>query len=541
MRNVVLIGFMGTGKSVVGALLARRLGWRCIDTDRYIESRHHTTVARIFARRGEAYFRELEARAIAEIAATPQVIIATGGGVVLRPDNMTQLRRHGWIVALTAPRDVLLRRLNDGHVRPVLRGDPRATVPRLLAERERFYRDADLIVDVGAAVPERVVNAIVAFLGKRERHTTTVRLEERSYPIHVGEGIVSLLPADLVALGAGRAVAVLTHPQLGRVAKPPLPRLLREWGFVVTVLEVPPGERSKSLAMAARLFDRLARARVDRAGTLIGAGGGVVGDLGGFVAATYMRGIRLIHVPTTLLAMVDSSIGGKTGVNSAGVKNLVGAFYQPSEVLADVRLLATLPEREVRSGLAEAIKTAIIGDPELFDYLEEHLEAILHRDSQPLVEVVRRCAAFKARIVETDERDTRDRHVLNYGHTVGHAIEAAAGLGRYTHGEAVAIGMAVEAAVARRLGVVDASTVERQNALLARAGLPTTARRLDHRALARAVRLDKKVHNGVLRCPLLRGVGKVLLEQDVPEALLREVLADAHNPRRLRSQPKPAR
>ncbi len=541
MRNVVLIGFMGTGKSVVGALLARRLGWRCIDTDRHVETRQHTSVARIFSRRGEAYFRELEARAVAEVAAQSEVVIATGGGVVLRPDNMAQLRQHGWIVALTAPKDLLLRRLSEGKSRPLLRGDLRVTIPKLLAERERFYRDADLIVDVAAASPERVVSAIMSFLGKRERHATVVRLEGRSYPIYVGDGILPLLPVDLTAMGAGRAVAVLSHPQLHHLARTTLPRVLRAWGYEVTAVGVAAGERSKGLAVASRVYDHLARAGFDRSSTLIGVGGGVVGDLGGFVAATYMRGIRLIHVPTTLLAMVDSSIGGKTGVNHAGVKNLIGAFYQPTEVLADVRLLATLPDRELRSGLAEAIKTAMIGDAQLFDYLERYLEAILHRDTRPLVEVVSRCVAFKARIVETDERDARERQMLNYGHTIAHAVEAAAGFGRYTHGEAVAIGMALEATLARRLGVVDAGTVERQNALLARAGLPTTTQRLDQRALARAVRLDKKMRNGVLRCPLLRGVGKVVLEQEVPEPLLREVLAGGHSARRLRPQSQPAR
>jgi 3-dehydroquinate synthase len=540
MRNVVLIGFMGTGKSAVGVLLARRLGWRCIDTDQVVETRHRTSVSRIFHRRGEAYFRELEARVVAEVAALPEVVIATGGGVVLRPENMTHLRQHGWIVALTAPKDVLLSRLRNGPERPLLRSDPRANLSRLLAERERFYRDADLIVDVTTASPERVVDAIVAFLGNRERHSTIVRLEARSYPIYIGEGILPLLSADLAAMGAGRKVGVISHPTIPH-AGAKLARSLRAAGYEVTALSVSPGERSKSLSVAAQLLDRLARDRHDRSSSLVAVGGGVIGDLTGFVAATYMRGIRLIQVPTTLLAMVDSSIGGKTGVNHAGVKNLVGAIYQPAEVLADVRVLATLPDRELRSGLAEVIKTAVIGDAQLFDYLDQHLEAILHRDPRPLIEVVSRCTAFKATIVETDERDVRERQILNYGHTAGHAIEAAAGLGRYTHGEAIAIGMALEASLAYRLGLVDAGTVERQNALIARAGLPTAPRRLDRRVFVHALRLDKKIHNGVLRCPLLRGVGKMLLEQEVPEALLREVMASAQSPHRLRSQSQSAR
>ena len=549
MRNVVLIGFMGTGKSEVGRLLARRLGWSFIDTDRRVEARERATIAQIFARRGEAYFREGEARVIAEVAAKPDAVIATGGGAVLKPDNMIHLRRHGWIVSLTAPVEVLLRRLGDGEDRPLLRpvphgtglrGDMRQNVIKLLDQRRPLYRDADLVVDVSNAPAKRVVEAIVAFLGKRERQTIFVRLDDRTYPVHVGDGILPLLPADLAAMGAGRRVAVLSHRAVLRSAGVTLQAILTSWGYQVVPLEVPAGEQSKSLAVASHLFTRLARGRFDRYSTLVALGGGVVGDLGGFVAATYMRGICLVQVPTTLLAMVDSSIGGKTGVNHAGVKNLVGAFYQPSEVIADVRMLATLPERELRSGLAEVIKTAVIGDATLFDYLERHLNAVLRREPQALVEVIVRCAGFKARIVEADEKERSERQVLNYGHTIGHAIEAAAGFGRLTHGEAVAIGMALEARLAERLGLIDAGTVERQNALLARAGLPVALGGVNRGALWRAMALDKKIRDGVLRFPLLKGIGEVVREQEVPNALLQEVLAGDKSTRRVRAKPQHA-
>lgn len=545
MRNVVLIGFMGTGKSEVGRLLARRLGWRFVDTDRQVELREGASVAQIFARHGEAYFRTAEAKAVAKVAAGRDTVISTGGGVVLRPENMLHLRRHSWIISLTAPVEVILSRLGEAEGRPLLRpaptgagqrtsraralrkADMRQTVTRLLSERRPLYRDADLILDVSATAPARAVDAIVAFLGRRERQIIPVRLDDRAYTIYVGDGILPLLPADLGALEAGAQVAVVSHRPLLRTVGKGLAAALAAWEFDPLTLDVPTGEGAKSLAVVSQLCTKLARARFDRNSTLVALGGGVVGDLGGFVAATYMRGIRLVQVPTTLLAMVDSSIGGKTGVNHAGVKNLVGAFYQPAEVLADVRLLSTLPARELRSGLAEVIKTAVIGDPFLFEFLEREVDAVLARDPRALAEVITHCAAYKARIVELDERERRQRMVLNYGHTIGHAVEAAAGLGRLTHGEAVAIGMALEAHVAQRLGLVPPGTVQRQNDLLRRAGLPVVTPRVNPRLLWRAMALDKKMRNGMVRFPLLKGIGEVLLEQEVPEVLLREVLSGA--------------
>jgi len=523
MRNVVLIGFMGTGKSAVGQILARRLGWTFVDTDRRAARRERATIPQILARHGEGYFQDVEARIIAEVAGRRDHVIATGAGAVLRPENMRRLRANGWIVSLTAPVDVLLTRLG-GERRPPRRGDARGEVVRLLDQRRPLYRDADLMIDVSVATPERVADAVLAFLGRRDRRTVPVHLSGRDYPVHIGEGILPLLPVDLAAMGAGRRVAVITHRGVGRSAAGPLLGVLRTQGFDLSVFDVPAGEGSKSLAMVAALCTRLARARLDRHSTLLAVGGGVVGDLGGFVAATYMRGIRLVHVPTTLLAMVDSSIGGKTGVNHAGVKNLVGAFYQPSAVIADVRTLQTLPERELRSGLAEVVKTAVVGDSDLFEFLEDNLAAVLRREPEALIEVISRCAAFKARVVEADEAERAERQILNYGHTLGHAVEAAAGFRRLTHGEAVAIGMALEARLALRLGLTSAATVERQNALLVRIGLPIRLGPVNRAAVWRALALDKKSKDGVLRWPLLVGIGSVRREQEVPEALLREVI-----------------
>ncbi len=540
LRNVVLIGFMGTGKSAVGRILARRLGWAFVDTDRRIEERERATIPQLFARHGEAYFRDVEERVIADLAARRDVVVATGGGAVLRPENMRRLRARGWIVSLTAPADALLRRLANGEKRPLLRGDVRQNVTKLLDQRRPLYRDADLMVDVSVASPERVAGAVLTFLASRERRTIPVRLADRTYPVHIGDGILALLPGDLKDAGAGRRVVILSHRRVLRAVGEPLLAVLQAADHEVITLEVPAGEQSKSLTAAGRLFTRLARARADRHSTLVALGGGVIGDLGGFVASAYMRGIHLVHVPTTLLAMVDSSIGGKTGVNHAGVKNLVGAFYQPAAVVADIRHLRSLPERELRSGLAEVIKAAVIGDATLFVFLEEHLPEMLRGESGPLIEAIGRAAAFKARIVEADVLERAERQVLNYGHTIGHAVEAAAGFHRLTHGEAIAIGMVLEAQLAQRLGLAEAATVERQNALLSRAGLPVRLGTVSRAAVLRALTLDKKQKDGVLRWPMLVGIGQVRREQEVPDVLLREVLSGP-GPHRVRPQSQPAR
>ncbi|HEY6103284.1 MAG TPA: 3-dehydroquinate synthase [bacterium] len=536
MRNVVLIGFMGTGKSAVGQILARRLGWAFVDTDRRVAARERATIPQIFARRGESYFREAEARVIAQVAGRPEAVIATGGGAVLRPENMQRLRKRGWVVSLTAPADALLKRLGDGERRPLVRGDVRANVVRLLDQRRPLYRDADLMVDVSVATPERVADVVLNFLASRERRTIPVRLPDRTYPVHVGDGILPLLPVELREIDAGRRVVILSHRRIVASSGASLLSVLRAAGYDASVIEVAEGERSKSLAIAGRLFTRLARMRADRHTTLLTLGGGVIGDLGGFVASAYMRGLRLIHIPTTLLAMVDSSIGGKTGVNHAAVKNLVGAFYQPAAVISDVRQLHSLPDRELRSGLAEVIKAAVIGDATLFAFLEEHLAAILQRETGPLVEAIVQAASFKARVVAADVFERAERQILNYGHTIGHAVEAAAGFRRLTHGEAVAIGMVLEAQLALRLGLLDPTVVERQNALIGRAGLPAQLGTVSRTALLRALVLDKKRRDGVLRWPLLVGIGQVRREQEVPDILLREVIGGA-GPRRLRPQP----
>jgi 3-dehydroquinate synthase len=296
-------------------------------------------------------------------------------------------------------------------------------------------------------------------------------------------------------------------------------------GFRTQVVTLPPGEAQKALAVAARLYDRLADLLADRRTLVVAVGGGVIGDLAGFVAATYNRGLPLLMVPTTLLAMVDSSVGGKVGVNHPRAKNLIGAFHQPIGVWADTAVLATLPDREYRSGLAEVVKYGVILDADFFAYLEQNAGAVLGRDPEAVRHVVARSCRLKADVVERDEREeTGLRAVLNYGHTFAHAFETVAGYGTWLHGEAVAAGMVCASRLAERRGLIDAATTERQRRLLERFGLPTAPRRWPADDLLAVMRSDKKNVAGRLRFVLPRRLGAVALFDDVPEDDVRRAL-----------------
>jgi 3-dehydroquinate synthase len=296
-------------------------------------------------------------------------------------------------------------------------------------------------------------------------------------------------------------------------------------GFEPAVHAFPAGEASKNLDTVRTAYDWLLDQRAERSSPVVALGGGVTGDLGGFVAATYVRGVPFVQAPTTLLAMADASIGGKVGVDHPRGKNLIGAFYPPRLVVQDTSLLATLPEREVRSGFGEIIKHGLIRDPEMLDLLERDADALLAREETPITDLVRRNAAIKAAVVSADERESELRAILNYGHTTAHAIEAVTGYQALTHGEADSIGMMVAAEIGRRMGVTPPSVAERQARLFGRYGLPLRHHGLDPDAVVAATRLDKKIAAGRLRWVLLEAEGKPVLRDDVPDAIVRETLA----------------
>ncbi len=346
--------------------------------------------------------------------------------------------------------------------------------------------------------------------------TVSVRLGARSYGISIGQGSLATTPRVLLELRPATHVVVITDSNVEPLYAQGLVGSIREAGPRVDLLVVPAGESSKSVAEAARLWHELLRCGADRSSVIVAAGGGVVGDLAGFVAATFARGIALLQIPTTLLAQVDSSVGGKVGINLPQAKNIVGAFWQPLGVVIDTDVLESLPDREYRSGLGEVVKYGVILDAALFSYLETHAKGLLERDPDVLQHVIARCCELKADVVSQDEHEqTGLRAILNYGHTFGHALETATGYAKLLHGEAVAIGMLQASRLAELLGRVDAATTRRQYDLLRSLNLPTDLPGVPADQLVELMSHDKKVDRGQLRFVLPDRIGHVELVGDV--------------------------
>jgi 3-dehydroquinate synthase len=347
--------------------------------------------------------------------------------------------------------------------------------------------------------------------------TVTVPLGERSYSISIGAGLLSTLGAECAKLGLGRRCAVVSDLHVApRYGKGSLVSL-RDAGFDPVLIRIPAGETAKRVRVVERCYEELALHRLERNSFIVALGGGVVGDLAGFLAATYLRGIAFIQVPTTLLAQVDSSVGGKVGVNLAAGKNLVGAFHQPRLVLSDVDTLRTLPSRELRAGVAEVIKYGIIYDEQLFARLEEEVPRLLKLDAHVVVEIIARCCEIKAEVVGLDERESGLRSILNFGHTIGHGLEAISRYGKYLHGEAIAIGQVAATDISHGQLGLPATHVARVKAVFNAAGLPTQAR-LTNPQFARllgAMRLDKKVRAGEIKFVLAKRIGEVVWDQPV--------------------------
>lgn len=340
-----------------------------------------------------------------------------------------------------------------------------------------------------------------------------VNLGERSYPIYFGSSILGDFGRTCKRFLKSKRFVVVTNPTVGELYFRAINDSLQKVGIEVNRIDVPDGEEYKTLAWASKLFDRLIALKVDRQTPLLALGGGVIGDLTGFVAATYLRGVPFVQVPTTLLAQVDSSVGGKTGVNHRRGKNLIGAFYQPKFVYIDVDTLKTLDKRELRAGLAEVIKYGVIRDVRLFKYLDDHIKEIMALDRDSLLHIVKKSCAIKASVVEADERESGLRAILNFGHTFGHAVEAVTKYKEYKHGEAVAIGMVYAAELSERMGFCDRQVVDRIRSLIKKAGLPDTPPDLPSKRYGSAMEVDKKVVGGELRFVLVEEIGSVRIEK----------------------------
>ncbi|HOX25773.1 MAG TPA: 3-dehydroquinate synthase [Candidatus Krumholzibacteria bacterium] len=534
-RNLVVVGFMGTGKTAVGRELAALLERPFIDLDDVIAERAGRSISGIFAAEGEAGFRDRERAAVAGFAEPCGCVLATGGGVLLDPRNRDLLAAGGDLVLLRAAPAVLAERLAADRDRPLLRGatDLRARIEDLLAARERAYTGCPYTLDTSELAPNEAAVRIAAMvpLGLGERaipipgaagHPALAARDLDATRVITGRGAACRLGLDLRRCGVEGRVVVMLPEVVRRHYQPRLGASLAAAGLPWAAVTVRDGDAEKTFAQVAELVEELAALGADRGTCVVAAGGGVTGDLVGFAAAVYMRGITLAMVPTTLLAMVDAHLGGKTGVNGARVKNLAGAFHPPVLVAADPSVLATLPDRELANGYAEVVKTALIGDPALFARLESELAgeragAVDPRRAPALLEAcVAACAAVKGGIVGRDPWELGERRLLNLGHTLGHALEAQSEFG-LSHGEAVSLGLVAALRLAVERGAAAPELLARTRRVLRACGLPTVIPAFDPVDLRARLRLDKKNRDGRLRFVMPLDVGRVTVAADVSE------------------------
>lgn len=510
---IVLVGFMGAGKTTVGALIAARTGLPFVDVDEVIEAESGVSVAEVFSTRGEAEFRALEKEAVERVLSGPPSVVAVGGGALGDPATCVVLEWHD-VVYLDVSYGEAMRRIGRDPGRPMLAiEDPRALYERRRSTYERVARHS-MMTD--GRSPDEVADLVLAAVGlssEKQEGPIEVRLGDRSYQVYVGPDASRDLTRSL-APGQATKAFVITHPSLLEAAKPVIDSL-SDAGLTTVVLEVEEGEASKDLSSAGRLLGELADREANRDDLVVSFGGGVVCDLAGFVASIYHRGMAVVHVPTSLLAQVDASIGGKTAVNLPHGKNLVGTIHQPRAVICDTSLLRTLPDEELRAGMAEVIKMALITGVRAVDSVLEKMDDALQRDEDALTTIVRDAVAAKAAVVAADERDLGVREILNYGHTFGHAIEHVTHI---RHGEAVSVGMMAAAYLAAALGMLDRDAVGMHERLLEAAGLPVTAT-FDVATVHRTLGHDKK-NRAEVRFVLLSAIGKPQRGVNAPSDLV---------------------
>jgi 3-dehydroquinate synthase len=565
---------MGAGKSTIGRRLAGRLHLPFMDADTEIEAAASMSIPEIFAAHGEQYFRDGEARVIARLLDNGPAVIATGGGAYMRDETRKRIADKAVSVWLKADIDVIMKRVKRRADRPLLQTeDPAATVARLLEVREPVYQGADLTVLSRDVPHDRIVDecmdalharlcrkpcaggpendrndgnpgyngyngrdrrdAMTAPLKHSDPITVDVALGDRAYDIVIGRDVLPSLGSRIAALRPGVRTAIVTDRTVAKHWLEQTQASLASAGIPTSHVVVEEGEASKTYAGLEKVSEALIAAKIERNDLVIALGGGVVGDLAGFAAAILRRGVDFVQVPTSLLAQVDSSVGGKTGINSPQGKNLLGAFHQPVLVIADTSVLDTLSPRQFRAGYAEVAKYGVLGDEAFFTWLEANHADIFSGGAAREHAIATSCRA-KAAIVSRDERENGERALLNLGHTFGHALEAATGFSdRLFHGEGVSVGMVLAAEFSARLGMIaeaDAARVERH---LASVGLPTHLQDIagfaqeglkDADALMALMAQDKKVKRGKLTFILLQAVGRAVVANDVEPALVRDFL-----------------
>jgi len=527
---------MGTGKTAAGRALAEMLGVAFVDMDQLIEEREGLSVSDIFATKGEAHFRRCEKELCRSLADQTDLVVATGGGALVDPRNLEALSTKGRVFLLEASVDAIMQRVGDDRSRPLLTGDETSPggnhgladrIRMILAEREQAYSEIPSRVDTTRLSPRGAACRIAAEIPIPDRTITlgvplgSMGTDRSESTIMIGRGLLSRLDEKIEAVlgesGRRSRVFVMIPATVRDLHIEQVAAALAAASIDWTEIPIHDGDKEKTFDQAGRILDALARSGAARDSIAITMGGGVTGDLGGFAASIYMRGMTFVQVPTTLLAQVDASIGGKVGVNHVRAKNLVGNFYQPHLVLSDPCVLRTLDDGEISNGMAEVVKTALLGSADLFHYIEKELETSTDslRRTAFLERCVFECAAIKASIVERDPFEEGERRVLNLGHTLGHAFETLGEYGSLTHGQAVSIGLVAVSKISRNRDLVDENYVRRVAATLERCGLPITPPAVDWKAFLDALNLDKKKRSGRLHFVLPTGLGATTIVDDV--------------------------
>ena len=521
---------MGAGKTAIGKRLAAQLGLPFFDADQEIERAAGATIAEIFAKHGEAHFRAGEKRVIQRLLAGGRVVLAPGGGAFMDPETRATIRERAISVWLRCPLPILLQRVQGRAHRPLLNtGDPAEILQRLSDERSPLYAQADIIVDGSEDPPHVTTSNVIAALNAHSAPLRVpVQLSQSRYEVLIGNNLLNRAGALIApALPQPRCV-IITDETVASLHLPALQNSLTEVGVSYAAIVVPPGETSKSFQTWQHVVETLLVQKVDRHTTVIALGGGVIGDLAGFAAAATLRGLPFIQIPTTLLAQVDSSVGGKTGINTPQGKNLIGAFHQPNLVIADTGILSTLSPRERRAGYAEIVKAGLIADASLYEWCEANAKAMLDGDSTLLGEAVEKAVRFKAQVVGDDEREAKPnngRALLNLGHTFAHALEAETGYGQgLLHGEAVATGLVLATHLSATLGLCPQEDTSRVAAHLESVGLPIRIAGLPVERLLSHMKQDKKMRGGRLTFVLTHGIGQAFTSNDVPEEAVRATL-----------------
>jgi len=537
-NNIYFTGFMASGKTRIGKLLANHLNLDYVDSDAFITERAGRSIAEIFEQEGEAKFREFETEAIKEISQRENAVVSLGGGAITKSENVEVIKNSGILICMRAKPEILCERIGRNNNRPLmanLESEARMEkIENMLAEREKFYSLADFSIDSNEGPPEKyVLPRILDALKLWENLAVRVNLASgETYPIFIGKGILkyaNILLKTLKILPKCEML-VCTDSNIAKKQKKNFMMICQKAGESKNFI-FPAGERSKNLEKLNSLWTFMLKKRYTRKTCLLQFSGGVVGDMAGFAAATYQRGVSFVQFPTSLLAMVDSSVGGKVAINHPEGKNMIGAFYQPQAVVCDLSVLKTLPKEEFHAGLAEIVKYGIIYDSYFFEWLEKNTSALMRKDAVALKYAVQRSCEIKAEVVGIDERELGLRAILNYGHTFGHAIEKLTNFNKLSHGIAVGLGMRIAGKLSTIMGMWSEKEENRQNELLNKFGIPQTLKecgiKIDAEKTWDAIAGDKKAEKQTRVYILPLEIGKVVKTSAPSKKQVFEALAVA--------------